>query len=564
MTEHLVDRKMNRRALLKLMGVGTAATALAACAPAATPTTAPATEPTAAPAEEGGTLTFPLNSPWGSYSPLRPTYMYSYSTNHISGLTHSGLIRLDRNSVAQPDLATTWEISEDGTKYTFKLRTDAKWHDGEPVTARDVEATVKLILTEATNILPLNWTGYIKGSQAFFDGDSDDLPGVQLIDDYNIAFELESPTPSWHVRALPDLNILPAHIFSDVNPEDIMEQYAPAWFDPKYQIGSGPFKFVRAERDQFVELERFDDYFLGTPKLERIIYKSVGGVDTQFIAFEKGELDIWNVPSDYLERAKAIPNITPNIVNRNYIRAMLLHYEGEHLADKRVRQALAYGIDRQGLCDSLANGLCRPYASYMEIQSWLAPDLNPYPYDPEKAKQLLAEAEADGTWDPTWELKAIWYYSDPFHQDWFAAIQQQLAQIGVTIKLQYMEGTNAVAAQAACEFDLYYQGWGFSSPEDYASFFTKSERCKTPWSDPEADQWFEDAQTETDENARREIYNKIQVKLNEELPMIPFVQFLGVTGVNDRVKNFDDDALWWIWYPWFNAHHNAHLWAVTE
>ena len=193
----------------------------------------------------------------------------------------------------------------------------------------------------------------------------------------------------------------------------------------------------------------------------------------------------------------------------------------------------------------------------------LAPNLNQYEYNPAKAKELLAAAQADGKWDPNTELKVIWYYPDALHKDIMAAIQQNLAQVGVKTQLQFMEGTAATAAQKSCDFDLYYQGWGFSFPEDYNSFFTDAERCTTPWADPDATKLFKETAVTVDEAKRHELHNEIQTKLNDELPMMPFLQFTGVVAVNKRVQGFNEDALWYMFYQWNNGFNNAVNWSVS-
>ena len=546
-----------------------AACAVPAAAPAAEATTAPEPEPTAVPeaeaeTEDGGTLTFATDSPWGTYSPFRPTYQYGYSSNFPAMLTHSRLFDLDRNNVPHPNLALEWEVSDDATTYTFHLRQDAKWHDGEPVTARDVEATVKFIMTQATNINPQRWISSLVGGQDFYDGVSEELPGVQVPDDFTVIFQLAEPKVGWHLSATTDLQILPAHIFENVAPGDIVEHHAPAWYTPELNIGSGPFKFVQAERDQFIELVRNEDYYGGMPQVERIIFKNFGAADTQFIALQKGELDVWKVPQDFYEQALGLDNVDVQLVNRNYIRVFLLNYESDKLSDKRVRQALAYAIDREGICEVLYTGLCQPYNSYMEMRPWLAPDLNQYEYNPEKAQELLDAAIADGTWDPNNELTVNWYYGDALHQDIMAAIQQNLAAVGVKTQLQFLEGTSVSAAAANCEYDLLYQGWGFAFPEDYNSFFTDADRCTSPWGDEEARALFNETAATVDEDDRRAIHNQLQTRLNDELPMMPFLQFTGPLAINKRVSGFDEDAQWNQYYPWNNGYANAVNWSVSE
>ena len=561
--------RLSRRDFLSVSATTAAGVMLTACVPAAVPSDEPAPMAEAeAAAEEaapmdGGTLTFSTGSPWGTFSPFRPTYQYGYSSNTPAMLTHSRLFDLDRNNDTHPNLALEWEISDDATVYSFRLREDARWHDGEPVTANDVVETVRFILNQDTNINPRRWISALKGGQDYYDGVTDELPGVYAPDDFNVVFELEETNVGWHLSATTDLQILPAHIFNNVVPADIVEHHAPAWYTPELNIGSGPFKFVRAERDQFVELVRNDDYYGGTPKLERIIFKNFGAADTQFIALQKGELDVWNVPQDFYEQSLELENVDVHLVNRNYIRVFLLNYESPVLADKRVRQALAYAIDREGICEGLYSGLCVPYNSYMEMRPWLADGLNEYEYNPEKAKELLAAAEADGNWDPSNVLRVNWYYSDALHQDIMAAIQQNLKAVGVETQLQYLEGTSAVETQAACEFEMYYQGWGFSFPEQYNSFFTDAERCRTPWGDPDAQALFNQTATTVDLEERMAIHEQIQLRLNDELPMMPFLQFIGPVAVNKRVSGFNEDALWNRYYPWSNGYANAVNWSVS-
>ena len=570
----MMKSRYSRRDFLSISATTAAGVMLTACVPAVAPGVEPAADAmpaaTAVPAEEaaaiddGGTLTFNTGSPWGTFSPFRPTYQYGYSSNTPAMLTHSRLFDLDRNNEPYPDLALEWEISDDATIYTFKLRQDAMWHDGEPVTANDVVETVRFILTQATNINPRRWISSIKGGQDFYDGVSDELPGVYAPDDFTVVFELVETNVGWHLSATTDLQILPAHIFNQVAPEDIVEHHAPAWYMPELNIGSGPFKFVQAERDQFVELERNEDYYGGRPKLARIIFKNFGAADTQFIALQKGELDVWNVPQDFYEQSLELDNVNVQLVNRNYIRVFLLNYESPMLSDKRVRQALAYAIDRVGICDGLYSGLCQPYNSYMEMRPWLADGLNQYEYNPEKSKELLAAAEADGAWDPDNVLRVNWYYSDALHQDIMAAIQQNLAAVGVETQLQYLEGTSATDTQKSCDFEMYYQGWGFSFPEQYNSFFTDSERCTTPWGDLDAQAMFKQTATTVDLDERMAIHNQLQLRLNDELPMMPFLQFIGPVAVNNRVGGFNEDALWNRYYPWSNGFANAVNWSVSE
>jgi ABC-type transport system substrate-binding protein len=456
----------------------TAATAPTAAPTAAVaPTTAPAATPAAATSGQANTMVMATGSPWGDYLPFRPVFMWGYESNIPAMLTHQRLIDYGADLKIYPGLAEKWDISPDAAKYTYTLKKDQKFSDGTPVTTKDVEATFKLYLTKAANINPLNLMDYIKGGKDFYDGKSTSLPGVQVKDDSTITFELESGFADWDQTTLTELAILPAHVYGNVNPADLKDQYAEDWLKPEFEIGSGPFKFVQADRDKFFELQRNENYAGPKPKLDRILFKNLGKQDTQLISLQKGELDVWNVPPDYLIQAKKLTNVKLNTIRKIYLRVFHYNYKRPYLTDKRVRQALTYAIDRKSLADQIYNGLAVPYNSFMQLEDWLAPELNPYEYNPDKAKQLLKEAN----WDPSHDLDLLYYYDDPLHKDFFAVIQQQLAAVGVKSHPDLVTGAAGDKRFADGQWDLYYEGWGTGHPAKYEAWF-KNEGS-FPWWD---------------------------------------------------------------------------------
>ena len=557
--------KLTRREFLVASMTSTGAV-LAACA---TPTAAPETAqeasaaPETAPAEMEKTITF--NQGWGTYNPIKPTLMgWGAESQLVPLLTHSRLMEFGNLQTKRLGIAERAEVSPDASQYTFYMRQDVKFHDGTPLTARDVEATAKLYLTKEANVNPIFWIDFIAGGREFYDGASDELPGVEVIDDYTIRFTLAEPFARWDDTTICEMNILPAHILENVNPEDLKEEYSPAWFQPETHMGSGPFKFVAAERDQFVELVRNDDYYLGQPKLDRIMIRNFGESDTQFIALEKGDLDVWNVPSPYLERVKALPNVDVFEVNRLYHRMLRVNEQKPYLSDMRVRQALLYAIDRKALCEELESGMCIPWDSFMQQPDWVPEGLNPYEYNPDKARELLAQAEADGVWDPNQELTLEYYYDNPTHHDWFAAIQQNLADVGVKSQPLLLEGTGWVKRNVECEFDLAYEGFGTSHITAYRGWFIKDDGCRAMWNTDEADELFLKVQTSPDEEVQREYMTELQHLVNEQLPVIPFVKYVGAIAVNKRIAGFDENAIWLMQSIFNTGWNNAHNWDVTS
>ncbi len=498
-------------------------------------------------------------SDWGSQNPFKPTTMnWGFESNLTSMLTRNRLVELGAGQKMYPGIAEKWDISPDATKYTYYLRKDVKFSDGTPLTTADVAATVKLYLTKDANINPLYWTNNIKGGKDFFDGKSKEIPGLQVKDDYTITFELSEPYGGWDGASTAEMGILPAHIFKNVNPLDLKEEMSPTWFKPEINMGSGPFKFVKAERNQYIQLARNDIYYQGKPKLDGILIKNLGGADTQFIALQKGELDVWNTPSAYVDQVSKLTNVNIYRINRLYHRMMRINWQKPYLSDKRVRQAMLYALDRKALCDLQAN-ICFPWNSFMQQTEFVPKDLNPYEYNPDKAKQLLKEAG----WNPNQEIKITYYYADSTHKNLFAAIQQYLAAVGVKAQLVLMEGAAWTEGKKNCDFDWAYEGFGTSHVTAYGDWFISDTGCAAMWNKPDVADLFKKVKATGDSKVQYQYLEQLQRMVSDELPVYPMFKYIAVIAVNKRVTGLTDDSIWLMQALFNTGYNNAHNWDVT-
>ena len=188
-----------------------------------------------------------------------------------------------------PELAERWSASPDGMSVTFYLRKNAFFHDGEPVTAEDVRWSFESHINSRTNSRLARSLSLIKGAGAFADGIADSVEGIVIVDDYTVRFDMAFPTGQFIPAAGP--NILPEHILGRIAPEDLDEHEFFTGLGAQKPIGSGPWKFVKHEPDQFHELVSSDDYFLGKPKIDRVFVHLITSVDAAQIAMRRGEID---------------------------------------------------------------------------------------------------------------------------------------------------------------------------------------------------------------------------------------------------------------------------------
>ncbi len=376
---------------------------------------------------------------------MPPTFQFqtvgSGALTIIEGWMFSSLVQVGpQNGVWAPNLAAAWEISEDATEWTFFLQKHATWHDGAPVTAQDVAFSVKKYLhPQQSGWMLRNWIA-VKGGQDFQDGKTDEVAGIEVIDDYTIKFTLEAPNVTfldeiggWNGGATP---VMPAHILKDI-PDD---QFFEHEYWSKSLIGSGAFKFVEYVPQQYMEVEANDDFFFGRPKIDRIIFVIIGSADATQIAMQRGEIDVTLRGGLSLAANKeflADPRFDVFATQAGLIVGYAWNGRIEHLQDPRVREAFWIGQDEKRLCESFHGGLCTTYGSFL-VQDWVyKPEWDTrFPFNPDRARQLLSEAG----WDPnrtiTTETRPI---TDANQRAELAVRQQMLSEAGIKYEIKEVD-----------------------------------------------------------------------------------------------------------------------------
>ena len=326
------------------------------------------------------------------------------------------------NGVFIPDLATHWEISDDLTKGTFHLRKGVQFHDGTPLTARHVEWSYKLTMKPETEgagfLMNAARLTELKGAQAFIDGTSEDIEGLTVVDDHTVVFETAVPNGNFF-ETVGRVYILPEHLFRDKSWGEVL---TTNWMSPDVRVGTGPFKLEEFVEENYTSFARNDNNWAGKPYLDRYVVRFFDEHETGTIAFEKGEVDLveFLIAQEvyrFAEDPQGNVFLRGTPLSPNYINAA----DRPFVKDKRVRQAISYAIDRQQLIDTLIpNGLRDPmYTMFPEDHIMFNADASAYPYDPDKARALLAEAN----WDPDQVVELATYYNSQEALDWLAFIQ---------------------------------------------------------------------------------------------------------------------------------------------
>ncbi|MFN8538272.1 MAG: ABC transporter substrate-binding protein [Thermomicrobiales bacterium] len=527
----------------------TSARPSAAASAATGASAAPAASASAAPSgTAGGTLKLALPQ----NVDLNPIGVRTVGAFYLQSSIYDGLLTSSANwDAVEPALAEKWTVSSDGLTYTFNLRKGVNWHDGQAFTAKDVEFTYKLFLNKAVGSYFSKNLLTIKGAQDFYDGKSQTVEGLKVVDDNTFSITLTKPSAAFAFSTLTQHSIVPMHVWKDVSADDLTK---PATWE-KNQVGTGPFKFSSYQADKFLELVRHDTAWRGKPLLDKILFVRVGTTPEAIAAaLEKGDIDYAQIPSTEIDRMSKISTLVVKPKAVYNIRAFGVNVDKPAFKDKRVRQALAYGIDRAGLAESVLAGVSTVANSFSPSAKWNNPNLPKYEYSMDKAKALLKDAG----WDANLEFDLALYYNDQGHKDYIAAAQQQLAKIGMKAKVVQLDGS-AVQSYYYTDrkFDVMLGGYGISPDMDeYSGIFTSTAKWPAGqnamlYANPRVDELFQQGSATTDDTQRKKIYDEVQAILMEELPWIPcyFLKIAG--GFNKRVQN--GDAINNVWnrpYNW--------------
>lgn len=476
----------------------------------------------------------------GDSSSLDPAIVTDGESLKITHQVFDSLLEYKEGTTeVQPSLAEEWTVSEDGLKYTFKLRQGVKFHDGTDFNA---EAVV------------FNFTRWSDPKSEYkFEGDSFDyydsmfgpdgkrvIKEVKPVDDYTVEFTLNQPQA-------PFLQNLAMTSFGISSPAAIQEKKENFKNEP---VGTGPFVFKEWKRNDSITLEKNPNYWKeGLPKLNKVIVRSIPDNSARFNALQSGEIDLMeDLTPDDLATLESNPDLQKITRPSNNVGYVGFNLKKEPFNDVKVRTALSYAINKQGIIDAFFAGQAEPAKNPMPPSLWGYNDsIQDYEYDLEKAKQLLAEAGYPNGLPGEYTFYAM-PVSRPYMPDGkkvAEVIQADFEKIGVKVNIESPEWATYIDdAQAGEKDDIYMLGWQGDNGDPDNFLYTLLDKDAIPsnnysyYSNDELHEILKQAQIETEQSKREELYKKAQEIIKADAPWIPLVHTTPLLAAKANVKGY--------------------------
>jgi len=418
---------------------------------------------------------------------LDPYNNHDASSSIVNKLIYDSLVGINPETGVDfiPELATEWSISDDGTEYTFKLRQGVKFHNGEPFNAECVKVSIDRFLNEKLD-RDTEWL---------------DLKEVEVVDDYTVIIRLTKP----NVICLVTITTTPMF------PAVAFKEKGVALFDNP--VGTGAFTFSEWKRGQYFSCEKNPDYWGKPAYIDKFIYRPIIEGGTRLAAVLTGEIDIADVmPADQIPTVEASPDVGVVRIpasDQNYIGLRNI----APMTDKKFRQAINMAIDRESIVKYVLLG--------GRVSTGLIPkgifgfdeSLTPVKLDIEKAKQLVKESIYDGR-ELKWIIPMGWY---PKMKDITQAVQAQLMEAGINVKLDLLEGGAYKEKRSAGHYDFYITGHEMVDVDNMLQMVIGQDAMSTGYENKELNKLISDQKEEMDRQKREELLRKIQNVSNTEV-----------------------------------------------
>jgi peptide/nickel transport system substrate-binding protein/oligopeptide transport system substrate-binding protein len=466
-----------------------------------------------------------------NYDPrsLDPALSTDVPTGRAVAYLFDGLTRFTADAQLEPGLAERWEVSSDGTTYTFHLRHGVKFHDGSPFSARDVVHSWSRVLDPAVRG-GRGWPLYpIRGARDVADGKSKEISGVSAPDDSTIVVTLTEPLAIFpKLLAMPVTAIVPQTIGADFG---------------QHPIGTGPWKLVEWKHDDYLRFAANRAYFGGRPLADSLMARIIPEPSTAVAEFESGNVDVLRVPEaesrqwDQTDEKKALLQSVPAL---RYVHVAINTTRGP-LADVRVRQAINHAVDVKRMLDQLVGGRGRVAAGVVPpILEGADTTRAPYSYDPALAKQLLAQAGYPKGIDVE-----LWTSQTPIYVRMAETLQGYLNAANIRTKLVQREAAAAREAARKGQTDLFIRDWYADYPDAenflYPLLHSANKGVGGNYSfyaNADFDRLVTQARAEQNDAARAKLYRSADSLAYHDAPMLFLFFYNELYAVQPWVKGF--------------------------
>lgn len=472
-----------------------------------------------------GSLTIALpNDPTSLYLPRAA----DRTASNASWPMYDSLVWITADNEVQPALAESWEVSDDGTVWTFHLRQDVKFHNGEPFNADSVVATWEYGKNDSNDYADV-YTGVT----------------VEKVDDYTVNIDTGTPNPLFLFDLWDNWAIIPAqyiHSLSD-DPVAAIDAFAAA------PVGTGPFKFVERTPGDRIVYEANPDYWqAGKPGVANLTFRVIPDIATRVAAIQTGEVDIVNrLTVDDATVLKSADNV--EVISYPNDRVYYVGFKnvgngvGTPLEDVKVRQALNYAVNKDGMIQGIFGGEAVPISGFI-VSTNLGYDdsIQPYPYDPDKAKELLAEAGYPDGFEISMGCPTDAYTNINFV---CLAIQRDLAAVGIDVILEFRTSNSYWNEEFyGTVGPMYVDSWSAASGEAYERLngaLTPGNYYNT-WVDDTIANYITEIGSTIDRAARAALYGEIEAYMYDNPPFIYLYQLNLFEAVNKRVHGYSPRA----------------------
>ncbi len=457
----------------------------------------------------------------GDYTSINPIMNEHCEIKH---LLFDGLMGRDGEGNLIPDLAESQSYDETTMTYTFKLKENVKWHDGENFTADDVKFTIEAIMNPDNG--SENMPNY------------EEIKEINVLGDYEIAFTLSEP--NYAFLDYMTMSILPEHLLEG---EDMWES---DYF--KHPIGTGPYKLDSWDIGQSINMVKNEDYFGGAAKIDKIIFKIVEDDNAKALQLQSGELDLAQIAPKDAVTFEDKKEFQVYAMNTSDYRGILYNFANAYWQENAdLIPAINYAIDRQAILDAVLLGYGEIAYSPLQKNRYNYEGVEHYDYNPEKAEEVLKAAgceKADGFWTRNGEKIGFTINATPGDQvriDMAQIAAQQLQEIGLDVKANVPADGIDWGGQECCII-----GWGSPFDADdhtYKVFGTDKGANYSGYSNELVDQYLTEARQTDDPEKRAEAYKNFQIEL-AKTPAYTFFNYIDAMYVADAtIKGIDENTV---------------------